>query len=119
MTALLDCWFIGDNFLLSIFDAFMELRKVVVIKRRNQPYLFDFFNVLGYFQSKASMVRGIVRMLNAFIDALNTRKKLPRFIIFVPDRDLITQVNYPDFGASEVFEHCIEWLVKQVNILIQ
>ena len=119
VTAMEDVWFVGDNFLRDIFHTFVEMQQYAIRKRKNPPYLYSFYNVFGYFQSKLSCVKGITRIYNAFLKGMNARKKLPRFIVFVMDKDLIANANYFGFGASLVLERIFEWLMKKVNANIQ
>ena len=93
MTAYQDAWIIGDNFLREIYNTLTNIRNRSALNRRRPPYLFDFYNVFGYFQNRQSLVPGMTCMLNAYIEALNNRLKLPKYIFWIPDVDLLSQVE--------------------------
>ena len=116
ITAIQDVWFVGDNFLQDIFTSFTGMRNVAVLRKTNPPYLFDFFNVYRYFQGKLSCVKGIARVLNAFIEGLNQRSHLPHFVVFILDKDMITQLNFVEFGISSIIKKVLTWLIRQVKV---
>ena len=97
----------------------MGLKTQAKLKRKNLPYLYQFFNVFGYFQSSVSAVKGLARILNAFIEGLNNRPRLPKYVVMVPDRDLIAATNYYGFGVSLVFKETLTWVIKQMDANIQ
>ena len=93
MTAYQDAWFIGDNFLREIFNAFVNLRNHAGVNRKRPPYLYDFYNIFGYFQNRQSMVLGMTRLFNSFVETLNNRLKLPKYIFMILDGDLLDHTN--------------------------
>ena len=119
VTAIEDAWFVGDTFMDEIFRALNELKRIACILKTNPPYLYQFFNVFSYYQNKLSCVRGIVRILNALIEGLNNRHRLPRLVVFIMDRDFISHINYFSFRVTEVMETVFHWLAREVNKLIR
>ena len=103
----------------EIYDALLDLKKIAKLKWNNPPYLFQFFNVFGYHQSKTSCVKGMARIFNAFIEGMNGRPRLPRFLVFIMDKDFIQNINFFGFGATRVMEIVLTWLVKEVNKCIK
>ena len=117
---MLDVWFIGDQFLWEIFDNFASMRNRAYAKRRQPPYLYEFYNVSGHFQMRLSAVKGVTRLYNALIEALNAQKfRLPKYIVMVPDKDLIEQINFYSFGASSVISATLQWLVHQMELTVE
>ena len=110
-----DVWFVGDFFLREIFNTFSDMNKYAIRNRSKPPYLYGFYNIFGYFQNKISSVRGIARIYNAFLEGMNNRKRLPRFIIMVMDKDFIVNVNYFAYSVSEVMENMMELLTSKIN----
>ena len=51
--------------------------------------------------------------------ALDKRIKLPSYVVFILDDDLIQFLKYKDFGVSKMYGTWIEWLVKQVQDLFE
>ena len=116
-----DIWFIGDNFLRENFEAFKNLQKKAYLNRTNPPYLYGFFNVFAYFQSKNSSVKGLACIFNTFLEGLNGRKSFrpPCFLIFVMDKDFIVNMNFFGYGALKVMSMGLQWLIRQVNICLK
>ena len=120
MTAIQDAWFVGDDFLRESFDTYTNLKTGSKIQRKKPPYLFEMYNVLGYYQSVRSMVPGLARILNSFIEGLNKRLRLPKYVIISLDKDLMSLIRgRPEFGIFEILTTTLEWLVKQISTLIQ
>ena len=124
ITAAQDMWFIGDVFLREAFNTFISMRNQAAIQKKQPPYIFKYYNVFGYFQSKNSMVCGITRVLNAAVEGLNARIKLPRFMVIVQDTDIITFAQYHETEhsineAMETMEKLLDWLLKQLEINIE
>ena len=69
---------------------------------------------------RLSAVKGVARLYNALIEALNAQKfRLPKYIVMVPDKDLIEQINFYSFGASTVISAALQWLVHQMELTIE
>ena len=79
---------VGDDFLRTVFDSLAKLKAKLSMAKRNPPYLYMFFNVHGFFQKKWSTVKGLARILNSFTEALNTRPRLPKYSVIVPEKYL-------------------------------
>ena len=47
---------------------------------------------------------------------MNSRKRLPKYIVLLLDKDFIINNNYYNYGASQVFESLLHWLAKQIHI---
>ena len=82
------------------------------------PYVFKQFNVLPYYNTKSSALYGLARQLNPLIEALNERPKLPKYILLVPDRDIINETKAYGFGASYVLGSAVYFLIRQMEMLL-
>ena len=109
-----DTWLVGDDFLRDIYSNLTNMKNWAVLNRKRPPYLYNFYNVFGYFQNKQSLVQGMTRMFNAYVEALNNRKKLPKYAIFVPDVDLLYQIKAEDDQGTYIF-HSIDWLLHNIE----
>ena len=58
-------------------------------------------------------------IINSFIEALNEHDRLPRYLIIVPDKDLISDINVFEFGASKVVSDVLQWMLKEINMFIR
>ena len=61
----------------------------------------------------------IARIQNAVVQELNRCKALPRFIIIIPDWDILKSLDLNDWGVSLAIEKCMKWLVREVNRAVQ
>ena len=114
-----DVWFIGDDFFHDIFSALQDLRSKARVAKKNPPYLYEYYNVFGYYSTKSSGTRHTIgRILNALIVGLNTHDRLPRYVVLMLDKDLIDDINvFSDEAEDEIVE-CISWLFRQMEMYL-
>ena len=55
----------------------------------------------------------ISRLLNTLAQAINERKKLPRYVVVILDNDLIKFLDYAEFGIASIFREGLEFLMEQ------
>ena len=113
--ALMDAWLIGDDFLKDIIGDFYYMRTNAIKQRMSTPYLFDFYNVHGFYGSTAW---GINHFLTPLVDAFNEHQLLPRLIILVFDKDIIANMNNKNINTSLVQGAVLHYMVWQVDVLI-
>ena len=78
--------------------------------------MYDHFNLFYFFTSPLNFGNNtLLRVNNAFIEGINRREHLPKYIIMVLDRDLIDMINRFDFGISTQLERCVKWLAIQME----
>ena len=92
------------------------MRSSAAVKRRNPPYLFDFYNIFGYFQNKYSNVPGLARVINSFTEALNNRMKLPKYAVFILDRDFMELTIRDKPKLYPIFEKTTLYLIRQIEM---
>ena len=93
-------------------DDFKAMKKLGL----NRPFLFKQFNVSANYAGLA--VRGINRWLYPFVDMLNTRPKIPKYIIVIPDKDMITNFKANKFNTTMVMGSTIHYIIRQFDILL-
>ena len=57
-------------------------------------------------------------IINQVVKALNEigqNKRMPRFIIVIPDRDILRYINYLGFGISHLIGTCLESIIRKIN----
>ena len=61
------------------------------------------------------------RIVNCLIKALNEDKcvRLPRFVVVVPDWDLLRYFNHNTYGIEEVVYEAINWMTKEMKKAIE
>ena len=110
---------IGDAFLKETLDAFYALRRTVLAAKKpvNIPYLLKQFNVSGHYMT-SGIANIINRFINALVELLNKRPKLAKYILIIPDRDIVDKVANMD-GQSIMLGSITHCIIKQFNTYIQ
>ena len=96
------------------------MKNAAILNKKSPPYLFDRYNVAAYFNTSSSPVKGLACMINPLVEALNERQKLPRFLIIIPDKDIvsITEREYSNSGTYMIGA-ALHYITKQMDILIE
>ena len=118
--ALFDAWFLGDNFLREAYGTFQGMLNKAKLNKKNwQPYLLEFYNPKGYYYGISNWIGSATsRILNKLIKALNENDRLPKYIIFMIDKDIISNLKELDFGATRNLWNLLNWLTRQIDIAI-
>ena len=117
MEAIQDTWVIGDEFLKDCEKLLTALAKSASARHTSQPFLCGCFNVKVYYANFAT--RGLARILNCLVEALNERYKLAKYILVIPDKDIIAQLKSYNIGNGIVMGSAIHFLIRQFDILIE
>ena len=109
-------WIIGDDFLCEMYSTLTNIKNKASLNRCSPPYLYDFYNVYGYFQNRSSMVRGVVHIFNAFVEGINNHTRLPMYSVFIPDIDILKHIGADVEGyTGDDIPHCIDWLLRNIE----
>ena len=109
----------GDTFLRGIVGNLQESKnKSENNKQMPTPYLFDYYNTTPYYQ-KANEGKAMTQILNSVIEAFNERDHLPKYIIFILDKDIIKDVDVFSFDAVKTLGKITAWLIKQINLMLR
>ena len=71
----------------------------------------DFYAGAGY--------SGIARMLHPLIKALNQEHHLPKYILMLPDRDILLALNKNNINVALVMGSTLHYLIKQTDMCIE
>ena len=112
-----DAWLVGDNFLDEVFYAFTKLKDEAKDSQQSGPYLYQYYNITCSTENNLSSNDDtMARIVNSVINKLNEPiRKLPRFIIIIPDRDLLRHINYLGYGISHILGSCLNWIIKKID----
>ena len=84
------------------------------------PYLFQYYNIDGLYPPTRSDVKSVLaRIFNALVEKFNESIYLPRYIVIIPDKDIIVNAQVFDYGAWDTFEQAIRWLVSNIDGMIE
>ena len=57
----------------------------------------------------------MTKWVNSVIEGLNSKYKLPRYVMLLPDKDLIVNLNYFQYGVKDLYTDCLTWVVNQLD----
>ena len=112
-------WLVGDKFLRDLWPTLIATKSKAIIDRTRKPYIFDYYNVTQCYPGIGAGCSHstIARMVNEFTKAINDHKNkpLPKYIIMLPDKDIISAVHFGGFGYKVIFEKVIHWMGKVID----
>ena len=113
--AVKDLWIIGDKFVNELFHAYPALNAEVKKQNTQHPFAYDFYNVRCFTSSPVSTTKSVpARLLNCLLKALNENNNLPRFVIVVPDWNLLQFMQHNGFGIMEMTAALVRWMVTNM-----
>ena len=89
-------------------------------KKTQQIYINEYYNARGLYANSTSGGLGYAtaRIINALIEGLNTFEYLPKYLIVIPDLDVIKDVKEFDFGIYKALSAIMNWLTRQIDIVL-
>ena len=116
VTALRSVWLIDDDFLTEMYPIFAKMKNRAKISNRSVPFLFDYYNITCFTTNPLSVLTDtMTRIVNCVIKGLNESARLPRFIIVIPDLDVVRHVNEFGKGMTVVNRAAIKWIINQIT----
>ena len=68
------------------------------------------------YQASSGNADGTIhKLFNSIIEGLNESNILSDYILLLPDRDIILQLEHFHLGIGFVIEQCLNWLAKQLD----
>ena len=82
-------------------------------------YIQEYYNPRFYY-SNVGIKSAAARIVNALIEALNERDRLPKFVIVFMDRDILMNIDWYDTEADpiEVMQEMVGWVSRQFDLFI-
>ena len=111
-----DIWLVGDDFLREIKDALFALQRRSKVKSQDPLFIFQMFNIKYEYVSLHSL--GLVWILNALIKLLNDNDRLPKYLLVIPDKDLLVKLKTSNFASVLVMGSSIHFLIKQLDLMV-
>ena len=100
----------------DLWPNFTASKTKAITNNATKPYLFNFFNVVPLYPGCGDSNKSVLgRIHNQLVNGLNNNDWLPKYIIILPDHDMIEEARFGGFGCKTVFEHSINWLTKAVQ----
>ena len=87
------------------------------------PYIEDYYNIKEFYKPVLAGERfAMGRIVNKLIEAINTRKRLPKRLIVITDKDLVTDVINDETIKDGMIQHVIadnvRYLVCQIDTVL-
>ena len=85
-------------------------------QKKRLPYLYENFNISAWFvklRRHALKVPAIAHLQNALIAAFNKYPHMPKYIIVIPDKDILKSIEIYDNGIKKVIYSNMCWLLQQ------
>ena len=113
-------WFVGKQFLKEIFNTFLAMAAKAKRSELPLPYLFDYYNILECTSNltATSEKSSIAKIYNNMMERINEKHLLPRFIVVMPDWNILQEIKFDDYGVSKIIANNIEWLVFEIESAI-
>ena len=119
--AFFDLWIIVDQFLDSMTNV-LQIMINEAKENRQLPrlYIQEFYNIHHFTDMKDIKNPAAGRIYNSFVDVLNKRPRLPRFIIIIIDETFIIEdINVFEDDSITSLREEIHWLTKKVHLAIR
>ena len=107
----------------SSFGEFQRMDEEAKNKKDKDlmvPYLFEFYNVLKFDKLASNGIKSVlVSLINSLINAINERACLPRYIVFILDKDILEEINVwaPEAAMYKALSSTLNWIMRQVSII--
>ena len=79
------------------------------------PYLFDMFNLHGYYGSAAW---GVNKFFNPLVDAFNERPHFPKLLVLIYDKDILLNLRNSKIHTGIILGGVIHYLIQQIDVMI-
>ena len=115
-------WILSDNFVATTFRP--HFKKYVPPAGEDSCFIKSNFEMVAFCGSRysSSQTNILARLQNALAAGINAAKKtgwLPKYIIVVLDKDLVSYLDFVDEGAATILGTWIEWIADQFADLVQ
>ena len=107
----------GDEFLKEILGELTKRKNAAKLKDFGQPYIYQQFNVSAHY-SNTGIRNGINKIFTPFVTALNEKKRLPNYILVIPDADILQFIQYMN-GTSMLIGAVMHHIIRQIDVMIQ
>ena len=111
----------GDAFLDDMYKTLQDLKTAAIDKKIRMPYIYKQFNVKLLMMGSLTQYKSVMaRLVNSLIKGLNdSPTKLPRFILILPDADILRFLNFYTYGVTTVTGCCLTWIINTMDRLIE
>ena len=107
-------WVMGDDFRHKSFNKYYYLQA------GDEQYMKEQFEVTGFMNDKSSSLdtNTLSRFRNNFVGAVTDQPVLPKFVVIVPDNDIMKYVWYHKDDVQDGYVRLLKWLMLQYNCMV-
>ena len=82
--------------------------------------MYNCYNVIPFYTGASGPLKDtMMRLINSLTEAFNRKEKLPRYIFFVIDKDIVEAVmSDDDYKITDAIEMAFRWLARQCERFI-
>ena len=114
-----DFWIVGDEAVRASISTRQAMKSECGFDNKLLPYIYEYYNVNCYFESPLGKTKSVAaRILNSVIQGMNAWAHLPRYILVIPDVDILNYACKYDYLMNDTevdFEEIMSWLVRQIK----
>ena len=105
-------WLIGDRFVRNtIRENFLKRRSA------DNLYCTNNFEITALYGG-TNMRSVMTCMVNCFINTINSSLSLPKWLIIIPENDLLNDVQYTSTDVQSIYEKELDWIMTQHDMAI-
>ena len=87
-------WIIGDEFVHHLSRVFIQIKDSLFIPKNFETRITSEAAISMMSNAVGRIVNSVIRTFN------NNRETIPKWIVIVPEDNLLTAISYDDFGVS-------------------
>ena len=110
-----DLWLLGEDL--------VHCTGRRAISTRNDLYMTNLFETKIFassFRQRTTQQNVISRFVNSFALAINSQRKIPKWVVIIPEGDLLQSTGgYTEFGISAAYGVIIEFIMSSMDNMIQ
>ena len=119
ISAICDIWLIGDAFLRDIFPTLQAMNTQSVVAQKARPFMYEYYNVIPEYPVSSNYTKSTaVRIFNQLVSLMNEKERLPKYILLLPDKDILSYVNHKNFGIGQITLDLMNWLCKEIELAL-
>ena len=85
-----------------------------------KTYLQEYYNIHSFYElTKASVTRISTRIVNSVISGVNQTHGLPRFLVIMPDKDLLCNMDVFHPEICHLIRENVDWMVRQISMVVR
>ena len=104
----------------EIQDSLFAMKRSALSRSKpdSVPFLLKHFNA-HVFYNTSNISNVISRFTNAFVEALNECQRLAKYVLVIPDKDIVTRILHIQDGSSIMIGTALHSMMKNFDLFIE